>query len=174
MNHVTPVILPSLGAVGSPQSAYVPTLMHGRAFGSADTADVAARYRQRPQHLRPDARKLFHVFTAVELEGTIGAILAVASDEIMFLGGLILRRIPIVDAPVNAHATEITAVINIFDFLADNLFGEQLAQLSLAAPENLKVVMEGVVVGILAGFWIQDLIRQLDNLAPYPIVRQLN
>ncbi len=71
------------------------------------------------------------------------AVLAELLDEARLLGRLILRRIPVIDGPEDAHPAQRARVVDVLHLLADNLFGVERALLALAGPEDLEVMMEG-------------------------------
>src|ERR1700674_3796493 len=109
-----------------------------RTLGAANPADEAARRWQRGEHLGANSRELLHILAAVELERAIGVVLAIAGDEVGLFGRLILRAIPVVNAPVNAHAAEHAMLIDVLDFLADNFLGVERALLTSSVEENLE------------------------------------
>src|ERR1700676_5009670 len=132
-----------------------------RTLGAANPADEAARRWQGGEHLGANSRELLHILAAVELEGTIGVLLAIAGDEVGLFGRLILRAIPVVNAPVNTHAAEQALLIDILDFLADDFLGVERALLTFTVEKDLEVVMKEVVVGVSAGGGIRDFDGQL-------------
>src|ERR1700674_3537947 len=145
-----------------------------RTLGAANPADEAARRWQRGEHLGANSRELLHILAAVELEGTIGVLLAVAGDEVGLFGRLVLRAIPVVNAPVNAHAAEHARLIDVLDFLADDFLGVERTLLAFTVEEDLEVVVKKVVVGISAGGWIRKFDGQLDDLPAHSVVGNLD
>src|SRR5436190_22601341 len=108
MDHVSPVILPALGRVGTPQGADVPALVDLRTFGPVDFTDETAGQRQRSQHFRANTGEVLFVFGTIKLVRAIRIVFAELSNEAVFLSRLILRRVPVVHAPKDTHPAEIT------------------------------------------------------------------
>jgi hypothetical protein len=107
MDPVAPIVLPSVGRIGLPYVAHVPSLKYLRALGAANLAQITAWRRQRSKHLGADAREVVLVFGAVKLMRAVRAILAITCDEVGLLGWLVLWRVPVVDAPEDAHPAEV-------------------------------------------------------------------
>src|SRR5262249_25766868 len=99
-------------------------------------------------------------------------VLAEASDEVRLLGRLILRCIPVVDAPEDAHPAQGPLEINVLDFFTDNLFGIKRTLFTLAVAEDLKIVVEGVVLRVaLRCRRIRNGFGQANDLAPDAVIR---
>src|SRR5882724_11469401 len=130
MDDVAPVVFPPLGHVWAPEGADVPALVDLRAFRTIDFADVSAWQWQGLQHLGANTREVLFVFDAVECMGAIGAVLAEAGNEVRLLCRLVLWRIPVIDAPENAHPAQVALEIDILDFFADDLFRVERALLA--------------------------------------------
>src|SRR5580704_13945620 len=77
VDGVSPVLLPSGVRIGLPLVADVPALVDLRPFRATDLSDKTARQWQRVHHFRTGPVKIVFVLLAVELQRTIGTVLAV-------------------------------------------------------------------------------------------------
>src|SRR5262249_9583253 len=102
------------------------------------------------------------------------AVLAELLDEARLLGRLVLRCVPVIDGPEDAHPAQGPCVIDVLDLFAHDLFGVERALLALASAKDLEVMVEGVVLRVLPGGSNKNVIRQAQDLAPHAIVRQLD
>jgi hypothetical protein len=64
----------------------------------------------------------------------------------VLFGGRVLGRVPVLKAPVDASAAQAVVVKDKLNLPGDNLLGEQAAVVALAVAEDLKEVMEQVML----------------------------
>ena len=150
VDGVSPVLFPPGLWIGLPLVADVPALVDLRPLWATDLSDKPARQWQRVQHFRTGPIEIVFVLLAVEFQRTIGAVLAVARDKVGVLGRLVLRRIQIADAPIDANPAQRTWVVDEFDLSANDLLSEKRTLLLLAAAKNFEVVVKCVVISVLA------------------------
>jgi hypothetical protein len=89
----------------------------------------------------------------------IRIVLAIVSDEVRLLGWLVLRRVPVVDAPENAHPAAVALKVDVFDLFADDLLGIERTYIAPAVEEDFEIVMEKVVLRIAAGPGVRNRVR---------------
>src|SRR5438552_6150977 len=170
MDDIAPVVFPAISSAGLPQVPDVPALVDLGALRAIDLANEAARQRQRGQHFRTNAGEGLFILHPIELVRAVGIVLTEAGNEVQFLSRLVLRRVPVIDAPEDAHPAEVALEINVLDLSTDDLLGVEGAQPPPPVLEDLEVVMESIVLRIAAGSRVGNRLGQAQHLAPGAVV----
>src|SRR5438105_9699009 len=109
-------------------------------------ASKTARHGKRPDHFRTDPVEALLVLESVEFVRAEGVVFAVTPDKVVLFGGRVLRRVPVLEAPVDASTAQAVVVKDELNLPDDNLLAEQGAVVAPAVAEDLEEVMEEVML----------------------------